>query len=277
MLLRPLLAAPGYIHRADLTESGWRPDRIRRAVVSEGLIVVRRQWIVDRSAPFAFLLAATHGGRVACVSAGEFYGLWRPGHSARPHLRLKPHQTDRCAEAVVHRSLDIAPASPRNLVEPVVNVLAQVAVCLPHEDGLGVWESALRTGLIDGNALTNIDWRGERARELAREAGLGSDSGLESLFVRRSRRAGIPMRQQVILLKRPVDGLIGERLVVQIDGYAFHKDARQRRADIAHDRALRLAGYTVLRFDYHQVVNEWPRVEAEIRAAMAQRLHLAAR
>ena len=35
-------------------------------------------------------------------------------------------------------------------------------------------------------------------------------------------------------------------------------------------------GYTVLRFDYVQIMFEWPFVEGTILAAMAQGLHLAA-
>lgn len=157
----------------------------------------------------------------------------------------------------------------------MVNVLSQVAACLPHDEALIVWESALNRSLVDPLDLARVTWRGERARRLAKEAGRASDSGLETRFVIGMRRAGIGVRQQVWILGRPVDALIGERLVVQIDGYAFHSDARQRREDIAHDRALRLAGYTVFRFEYHQLVHHWPTVLAEVRRALAQRLHLA--
>lgn len=41
------------------------------------------------------------------------------------------------------------------------------------------------------------------------------------------------------------------------------------------DARLVLLGYTVLRFDYQQVMFEWERVEALLITAMAQRLHLA--
>ncbi|NUT58055.1 MAG: DUF559 domain-containing protein [Agromyces sp.] len=91
----------------------------------------------------------------------------------------------------------------------------------------------------------------------------------------RLRRIGIPVRQQVAILGHLVDGLIGDRLVYQIDGFAHHRTAAQRRQDIAHDRRLALAGFTVLRFDYAQIMFDWPAVELEIRTAMAQRLHLA--
>ncbi|WP_232531663.1 DUF559 domain-containing protein [Microbacterium halophytorum] len=70
-----------------------------------------------------------------------------------------------------------------------------------------------------------------------------------------------------------VDLLIGERLLLQIDG-AHHVDA-QRRRDIEHDAALRLAGYHVIRVDYVQIVSDWPRTQDAILGAIARGLHLA--
>ncbi|WP_228479238.1 DUF559 domain-containing protein [Microbacterium atlanticum] len=70
-----------------------------------------------------------------------------------------------------------------------------------------------------------------------------------------------------------MDHLIGERLVVQIDG-GHHVDS-QRESDIAHDALLRLRGYTVFRFGYHQLLSEWPFVQSVIMQAVAQGLHRA--
>jgi very-short-patch-repair endonuclease len=262
----------GYIHRRDLLEQGWRPDHLLAAIRREGLWVERRQWILSPQAPRAILLAARHGGRVACVTAAALHGAWQVA-SDEAHLRVGPHQSGERPDAVTHRSLDLVPAPPRTLVEPLLNALSQVATCAALSDAQQVWESALNRGLITPDDLSETRWRGERARHLARTVGAESDSGLETRFVTGMRQAGIAVRQQVLLLGRPVDALIGERLVVQIDGFRHHVDARQRRADIAHDRALVLAGYTVLRFDYHQIMNQWPLVLTEIRRAMARGKH----
>ncbi|TQM34153.1 endonuclease domain-containing protein [Microbacterium kyungheense] len=70
--------------------------------------------------------------------------------------------------------------------------------------------------------------------------------------------------------------LVGDRLVLQIDGYEFHSSSAQRSANIAHDAELRLRGYTVLRFSYAQVVHDWPTLERTVRRAVAAGLHLAA-
>ncbi len=271
------LLPEGYVHRDVLIEGGWRPDRLRAAMRAEGLELIRRQWIVAPAATPAIREAAALGGHLTCITAGVMLGLWRPhAAEATTHLALASHSSSVSSTAVVHRSKGIVSASPRRLVDPIENVLVRVSTCFGFEDALAIWESAIRLRLVTRRHLLSLPWRGERARRLVAAASTFSDSGLETLFVHRLHLIGIVVRQQVTLIDRPVDGLIGARLVVQIDGFAHHGDPKQRRSDLAHDRALRLLGYTVLRYTYHDVIDEWPRVEAEIRAAMAQGLHVAA-
>jgi very-short-patch-repair endonuclease len=45
--------------------------------------------------------------------------------------------------------------------------------------------------------------------------------------------------------------------------------------NIRADARLVLLGYTVLRFDYQQIMFDWPHVESSIMGAVAQGLHLA--
>ena len=80
------------------------------------------------------------------------------------------------------------------------------------------------------------------------------------------------MRQQVVVDEYPVDLLVGDTLIVQVDG-THHLEQRQRRRDIRADGRLVLRGYTVLRFDYQQILFDWPYVERTILAAVAQGLH----
>ncbi|MFG6502813.1 endonuclease domain-containing protein [Microbacterium sp. P05] len=275
--LRPLLRGGIYLHRDDLLERGWRADAVRRAAKNEGLLLLRRQWIVAADAPADYIAAAQLGGCLTCGSGAAALNLWRPGTSTAIHLALPPHSSVATDGTHRHYSRGVVTRPARNLVDAIENILALSATCMVFEDALSVWESALNKGLVDRPTLEAIAWRGDTARRLCEEAGRSSDSGLESLAVRRLGRIGVRVLQQVVIGGRPVDGLVGARLVLQIDGFEHHSDARQRRSDIGHDRSLRLAGYTVLRYDYHQVINEWPRVEAEILRAMAQGLHLAPR
>lgn len=67
--------------------------------------------------------------------------------------------------------------------------------------------------------------------------------------------------------------MIGDRLGIQIDGFAHHSAAKARRRDIRADARLVLRGYTILRFDVHQVLHDARYVEQTVQAAMAQNLH----
>lgn len=267
--------AGGVAHREAATSAGFSRHAIDRAVASGAVRRIRRSWLAHAEAPPALVGAASAGGRLACVSAARHLGLWT-FDEPRLHLAVRPHagHTD-AANAVRHWNSGPVATHRWELVEPLANVLAQVARCQPLERALVVWESAVRTQRIGLDVLRRLPLRGPRARALLEVCSELSDSGIETIPALRLRRSGIRVRQQVTILGHRVDGLIGDRLVYQIDGFEHHREARQRRADIAHDRRLVLAGYTVLRYDYVQILFDWAAVELEIRTAIAQRAHLA--
>lgn len=99
-----------------------------------------------------------------------------------------------------------------------------------------------------------------------------SDSGLETFVIPRLRWLRLRIVPQAWIRGHRVDFLIGERLVLQIDG-ATHIGA-QRVQDNRHDAELLLMGYHVIRVGYGQVVDDWPGVQALIMRAVAQGLHL---
>ncbi|GAA1055514.1 hypothetical protein GCM10017608_29380 [Agromyces luteolus] len=74
----------------------------------------------------------------------------------------------------------------------------------------------------------------------------------------------------------PVDGLIGTRLVIQLDGYGPHSSRAQRNRDLEQDERLRRSGYIVLRFSGDQVRWKWPMIEAAVLEIVAAGRHLAA-
>jgi very-short-patch-repair endonuclease len=55
------------------------------------------------------------------------------------------------------------------------------------------------------------------------------------------------------------------RLVVELDGYAFHRSPTAFETDRARDVALTVAGWRVVRFTYRQIADEPARVAATIR------------
>ena len=85
------------------------------------------------------------------------------------------------------------------------------------------------------------------------------------------------MRIQVTLAPGlRVDLVIGERLVVEVDGREHHSDPSAFERDRIRDARLTALGYRVLHFSYSQVMHNWPAVEAAILAAVGHgdhRLH----
>ncbi len=260
-------------------DAGFTVRAIRTAAREGGVEIVRRRWLATIDAPPRLLTAARAGGRIACVSAARERGWWMPpGVDDRLHLSFAPGSAssglapDFAGRA--HWTKPIAPVPRRSLLESVEDTLAHIATCLGREHAHVLWESATRLEKIDPAALRRVRWRSIAAREVAESIGGLSDSGLETIVVIRLRSHGLPVRQQIVLAGRPVDILIGRRLVVQSDGWEFHSSSSQRSADIAHDAELRLRGYTVLRFSYAQIVHGWDTVERTILRAVAAGLHL---
>ncbi|MBO9577609.1 MAG: DUF559 domain-containing protein [Microbacteriaceae bacterium] len=258
----------GIAHRRDLEAAGWGKDALA------GLPAIGRCWVHTGGAPPALVRAAALRGRLACVSAAQHLDLQLLHEPDRLHLWVAPSgEHPASPDLRLHRSKPLLPVPRGTLIEPVQNMLAHIAGCLPEDEALVVWENALHRRLLTLDELRRTAWAGPRQRRLAAVASDRSDSLLETLLAHQLRAAGIPYRQQVPVLGRRVDFVVGGRddrgIVVQTDGFDVHQ-AAQRRADIAHDGELVLRGRHVLRFDFAQVVEH--RVVPVVLRAIAQGL-----
>jgi len=270
-------ARDGVAHTSVLYAAGFSKHAVSAAVSSGMLRRVRRSWLLQPDCDPRRAAAAALGGRVTCVSAASLLGMWAPDH-AETHIAVAPHATAASAPAgtKLHWSDGPAPFARRAVQDPLINVLYHVARCQPPADALAVWESALRLKLVDMAVLDRVRWRSARVSSLKSLASSLSDSGLETRYVMLMREIGVTVQQQVWIDGHPVDGLIGERLVIQLDGFANHSSAADRRRDLEADARLGLRGYTVLRFDYQQVFFRPGYVTDAVSAAIAQGSHLAA-
>ncbi|MET1016835.1 MAG: DUF559 domain-containing protein [Leifsonia flava] len=267
----------GIAHTSDVIRAGATRYRIRLTLKSAAVVRVRRDWLALPDCDPQLILAARHGGRLTCLTAASRMGLWTLPDTMT-HLAVSPNASrfELAAGVKVHWSVGPAPSSRLMLVDPVENVLVRVAECQPFESAVVVLDSALRRGTTTTGELRRVSAKSSRFTAALEAASEFSDSGIESIPCLRFARIGIVVKQQVIIDGYPVDGLIGDRLVLQIDGYGPHSTVDRRRRDLRQDGRLTLMGYSVFRFDYAQVLGNWAYVESTVLTAMAQGLHLVA-
>lgn len=260
------------VRTARVEAAGASRFEVARAVRDGTVRRIARGWIATPDADPLLVSAAQRGVVLTCVTEASRRGLWVLEPSTRAHVGAGAHAGRApTATAVVHWGRPPVPRHPDALVDPIENVLAAVAACQPFEAALAVWESALQKGLASASALGRLALP-PKARALRDAAEIWSDSGLETFVVPRLRWLRLPLRRQIWIEGHRVDLLIGPRLVLQIDG-GTHV-GRQREEDIAHDAALMLLGYHVIRVGYVQVLEHWEQVQDIIMRAIAQGLHL---
>lgn len=246
------------------------------AALAEGVIVrVRPGWVVLPGADPQLVAAARRGVVLTCITQARRLGIWVHDRRSDVHVGATPGSRGGKPRGVrVHWSKPVVARHPDALEDPIENVLAILSTCEPFERAVAAWESALNKGLVERNAVSRLPLP-PSARRALDDAWPFADAGLETYFRVRLRWLRVPMYFQAWIAGHRVDALIGERLVVQIDG-ATHVGA-QRSADIRHDAELMLMGFHVIRVGYHEIMTEWPVVQDRIMRAVAQGLHLGPR
>ena len=265
-------AAGGILRTSELREQGASNRALTEVVASGAAIRPRRGWIALPDADPGLVAAARHGVIFGCVTLAQRRGLWVL-ETGRPHVAAPPKSGSVTAKGVVvHWDVPVVPRKPWALEDHLENALVAVARCQPFESALAVWESALRQGLVSRDVLLRLPLP-VASRRILEACSLWSDSGLETFVIPRLRWLRLPLRQQIWLLGHRVDLLIGDRLMLQIDG--AHHTGAQRDSDIAHDAHLMLAGYHVIRVSYIQIIERWADVQEVLMRAIAQGLHQA--
>lgn len=257
--------------------------------VADGHIIrVRQGWYLLPSTAESSVRAARVGGRLGCLSAARHYGLSVRGNDD-VHVSLPPHTsrlrspTDRRRRlagledtGIVAHWTDDGNGGSRYATDPLKSVL-QMALCVSPERTVAAIDSAIRLRLVTLDNWTRaIAGLPRRLRRLLARANGASESITESITRFRLNMLGIEPRLQVrISGVGRVDMVIGDRLVLEIDGYAYHSDKERFEADRRRDARLSARGYRVLRFSYDQIFNHWSEVKSAILAAIARGDHLA--
>ncbi|MGB7685920.1 MAG: DUF559 domain-containing protein [Solirubrobacterales bacterium] len=164
---------------------------------------------------------------------------------------------------------------------------APQGVCLYRPRSLTAEQLALRHRIpVTTPARTICDLRrdvapAERRRAIRQAEALGLQLGgattgdrtrseLEHLFLRLCRRHGLPTPEVNVPLGNRVADFVwrDQRLIVETDGYRYHRGRAAFEDDRARDLELRALGFEVVRLSYKQVTEEAERVASILRAAL---------
>ena len=272
----------------ELYSRGWTRRSLAIAVADGVIIRVRQGWYTLPSTPEIQREGVRVGGRLGCISGARLLGLSvrASGHvhvAVVPHtarLRSNSDKQVRLARlkspgVVVHWN-DTNTAGTRFILG-VRECLKQMSLCQSPEWVVAAVDSALRARLLTASEwLDDIRVLPRRLRGLLSSVDARAESITESVTRFRLEQLGFEPRLQVTIRGvGRVDMVIGERLVIEVDGYAYHSDPEAFEADRRRDARLSAHGYRVLRFSYRQIMQHWSEVRTAITAAVARGDHLA--
>jgi very-short-patch-repair endonuclease len=269
------------------------PRSLRRAVarlVAEGRVVAHPGGCVALPGADPDVVRARQvGARLTCVSAARAHGFALLAdvsvtHVAVPHRR-GPGGVARTAglRAVIHREVPaLLTAAPHPAVAggrgPLVvapaEALARMLRCQDAMTSIVAIDSALnRRACTVGDLASLLVGPGSpAARAILAECDGRSLSPAESIARVALRRAGLSVEPN-----QPVDGvgyvdlLVNGRIVVEVDGFAYHSRPKAFASDRRRDRTLQLEGFVVLRFPADEVLRDPGEVVSCVRAALGIR------
>jgi hypothetical protein len=227
--------------------------------VCQTALKVRGRWL---AAVLAF-------GRQAVLSHRSAAALWNltdlpagavdvtapVSRSGRPGIRLHRARID-ASDRNEHAGIPVT---------SVARTLFDLAAVVDRKRLLRAVESSERLGAFDLKALEEVCARNPRrpgsvVLELAARHHEPQDtrSPLEREFLELCRDAGLPVPAiNVVVDGYVVDALWErQRLVVELDGFAFHGSRRAFEADRTRDAQLQLAGYQVVRVTARRLRDE---------------------
>ena len=138
-------------------------------------------------------------------------------------------------------------------------------IVLHRSSSLGPRDTTLRHRIpvtTPERTKRDMGWTKERTR-----------SDLERAFLRLLRAHGLPLPEVNVTLGPHEDDVLWRerRLVVELDGYAYHSSRASFAADRRRDRELQRRGFVVLRFTYQEITDEPDAVASALLAHLARR------
>lgn len=298
-ITRVLRAGGGLCRTADLVAAGVPRRSIEIAVASGLLERIRQGVYADRWTPVEAKRAVRVGGRVACISATRLHGLRVLNEPAHLHVGLSaqaarlrhPDEAKRRLPADEAELAGVrlhwaarASTAPRGFIEPLEDCLVQMFACLPALDALCVLDSAREAVPWRGGPAPKLDDDGfarllvrlpAASRAIAERSSTLSQAVGETVARIRLDALGLPVRAQAALPGGyQGDLLVGERLIVEIEGEGPHSAPGAFERDRRRTAWLRAAGYAHVAFSHRQVLEDWASVESVVRLLVQRGVHL---
>jgi very-short-patch-repair endonuclease len=279
-------AQHGVVTRAQLLDASLSTRTIERRVERRQLHRLHRG-IYAYSDPnpslrgrwLAAVLACGEGAVLSHRSAASLWGLVRP---SRGPVDVTAVAGRRRAEIALHEcglhetEREIVESIPATTVARTLFDLAEV---IDEPQLERAFEEADRLRLLEMPALEDVCARGQGRRALrpvrrlieeAREPGW-TRSDLEDRFAAFCRKHELrPTDTNVEVLGHEVDALWArERLVIELDGFAYHRHRTAFEKDRARDAAMHAAGYRVIRITDRRLEREPAVIADEIRRLLS--------
>ena len=260
----------GAARTADLKRAGFS-ERTLATAVSSGMITrLQRGVFATKGADADVVAAFRANGRLTCISAARFYGLWILREPEAVHLSCGnglPHQ------GIVDHASGTHPQHPYLPVAGVADALIHALRCRPELESLVMVQSAVSQALVSPEYLRSklAGTRNGRARATLGLIIPRADSLLEVLAHIHFIRAGLSVRMHVQLPGvGEVDCLINDCLVIELDG-GTHFEGKQVKKDQYRNNASIRGGLLVLRYYYSDVVYHPGKMVAEVLAVLGNR------
>jgi very-short-patch-repair endonuclease len=264
-----------------LRAAGLSERRISALVSSGELVRLRRGHYARPEASVEAMRAIRLGGRLTAQNALASHGVWVPPGNDRLHVAVPAHATrlrdpdtgdpwQPRGDVALHWSDDGGRRHRDGYRVDIPTALRHLPP-LPNHALIAVLDSALHQGLVTRRELSDTlsYWSPRTRRQLAR-VDSRSESGVESVARVRLEDAGYSVEAQVVIDERyRVDLLVDRRLVVEVDGRAFHDGHEMFERDRHRDLELVRLGLPVLRLSYRQTMFEWESCESAVAAVLS--------
>lgn len=273
--LRALDEAGGAARLTALRRAGVADRALRRAVAREQVLTVGHGTFALPGVPREMVLATLFRAQVGCISACEHWDLplWGNHHGA--HLVVPRHRSNsrrdprELAAVTLHRTSAPLRSGPWT---PVDSAVDQAAWCTSPLEQLVLIDAALRRGLMMRSDVAHFSQGTARRRAwLWRMSSGAAESPLETVARVGLVTGGLAVQEQVVVRGvGRVDLVVEEALVVEADGWEFHRDREAFERDRIRDRDLLLDGLPTMRFTARQLRADLPGAVRDVARAVGR-------